>query len=98
MKVSLHRRARSDLEAIRSYLLKHADVQAAERVKEHLRTKISRLANRPFIGTATDDPDIRILPPTRYPYRIYYTVTANAVIVLNIRHSSQRAPTDVEVS
>jgi plasmid stabilization system protein ParE len=97
MKVRLHRRARSDLEAIRSYLLKHAGVQAAERVKEHLRTKIARLAHRPLIGTATDDPDIRILPPTKYPYRIYYTVTDSAVIVLHIRHTAQRAPTDVGV-
>ena len=47
---------------------------AADRVREHLRTRIARLLIRPLIGVLTSNPEIRILPPTRHPYRIYYTI------------------------
>jgi hypothetical protein len=33
-----------------------------------------------------------MLPPTRYQYRIYYTVSIDAVIVLHIRHTARCAP------
>ena len=46
----------------------------------------------PLIGVATSEPGIRILPPTRYPYRIYYTVTDVAVVILHIRHSARHDP------
>ena len=92
LKVRLHARARADLTGIRSYLLAEASTQAADRVRQHLRDKILRLGDRPLLGIATTSPDIRILPPTKYPYRIYYTVTATSVMILHIRHSSRREP------
>ena len=90
VKVRLHARASSDLRAIRDYLLDHASPHAADRVRAHLLRKIARLATSPNIGTLTSHPKIRILPPTRYPYRVYYTVAAEAVIVLHIRHTARR--------
>lgn len=90
--VRLDAQARSDLEAIRAYLTLHAVAAAADRVRAHLRQRIRRLRHTPLIGVTTSEPGIRILPPTRYPYRIYYTVTADAVVVLHIRHSARRDP------
>ena len=90
LKVRLHRRARSDLRSIRDHLL-HAR-RSAERVRAHLMQKIARLVMSPIIGTATSNPKIRILPPTRYSYRIYYTVTDVAVVILHIRHSARHDP------
>ena len=92
LKVRLHQKARADLESIRDYLLQHADRSAAERVRVHLRQKIQRLADHPNIGTATSNPDIRIVPPTKYPYRIYYTVAGPVVVILHIRHTNRREP------
>jgi len=92
LKVRLHARARSDLRFIRDYLLEHAGGSAADRVRAHLQQKISRLSTSPNIGTQTSDPNIRIMPPTRYPYRVYYTITDEAVIVLHIRHTARRDP------
>jgi plasmid stabilization system protein ParE len=92
LKVRLHARARSDLHAIRDYLLQHASAAAADRVRAHLLQKITRLAASPNMGTQTSNPKVRILPPTRYPYRVYYTITAEAVIVLHIRHTARRDP------
>ena len=92
LRISLHRRADQDLQEIQSYLVQQAGAQAAERVRLHLLSKLRRLASTPRMGRPTSNAAIRILPPTRYPYRIYYTVASDAVIVLHIRHSARRDP------
>jgi plasmid stabilization system protein ParE len=60
-----------------------------------LAARIERLRSHPLIGIATDNPDIRVLPPTRYPYRIYYTVRGDEVVILHIRDTARRAPADL---
>ncbi len=92
LRIVLHRRAEHDLQDIQSYLLQQAGSQAAERVRAHLRRKIRLLGNNPRMGKATSDPEIRTVAPTRYPYRVYYTLTNDAVIILHIRHSARRDP------
>jgi hypothetical protein len=47
------------------------------------------------VGLATSNPHIRILPPTRYPYRIYYTVQSDELVILHIRHTARLAPDDL---
>ena len=64
-------------------------------VRVNLRARINLLRNRPFIGVVTSNPEIRMLPPTRYPYRIYYTVQGDDVVILHIRHTARSTPTDV---
>ena len=44
------------------------------------------------LGIDTTEPGIRYLAPIRYPYRIYYTVTAVAVVILHVRHSARLDP------
>ena len=97
LKVKLHRRARADLAAIKAYLVREAGVRPAERVRTHLNDRILRLGRHPGLGIASDEPGIRILSPTRYPYRIYFTVTDDAVIVLHIRHTALPLPEPGEV-
>ena len=43
------------------------------------------------------NPEIRILPPTLYPYRIYYTVQGDDVVILHIRHSARSEPDDLRI-
>ena len=90
--VRLDRQAKGDLADIRSYLLEHAGTAAAERVRVHIRQRFKHLSETPLIGVATSEPGIRILPPARYPYRIYYTVTDVTVVILHIRHSARHDP------
>ena len=92
LRIRFDAQAKRDLLDIRSYLMEHAGTAAAERVRKHLRERIYRLHDTPLIGVVTSEPSIRILPPTRYPYRIYYTVAAEAVVILHIRHSARRDP------
>ena len=90
-------RALEDLRDIRRYTVKRGSPAAANHVREHLRTRIARLLTRPLIGVLTSNPEIRILPPTRYPYRIYYTIQGDDVVILHIRHSAKSEPDDLSV-
>jgi toxin ParE1/3/4 len=95
MKLRWDARAVQDLRDIRRYIAAHGSPAAADRVRRHLRTRVDRLLTNPFIGVITTNPQIRILPPTRYPYRIYYTVEADDVVILHIRHTARSAPDDL---
>jgi plasmid stabilization system protein ParE len=67
LKVKLHRRARSNLAAIKAYPVREAGARSAERVRSHLNTRILRLGRNPNLGISSDEPSIRILSPTKYP-------------------------------
>ena len=67
----------------------NASPAAADRVRGHLRARIDRLRANPFIGVTSSNPDIRVLPPTRYPYRIYYSIQSDEIVVLHIRHTAR---------
>ncbi|MEZ0302117.1 MAG: type II toxin-antitoxin system RelE/ParE family toxin [Hyphomicrobiaceae bacterium] len=97
LRIVLHRRVEQDLQDIRNYLLRAATPRAAENVRAHLQRRIQSLARLPHMGRPTSDPEVRILPPTRYQYRIYYTVSVDAVIMLHIRHTARRAPNPGEL-
>jgi plasmid stabilization system protein ParE len=43
----------------------------------------------PFIGARTDDPDIRRLVVTPFPYLVFYQVTAEAIIIHAVRHAAR---------
>jgi toxin ParE1/3/4 len=90
-------RALDDLRDIRRYIAQHGSPAAADRIREHLRTRIERLLTSPLIGILTSNPEIRILPPARYPYRIYYTIQGDDVVILHIRHSARSEPDDLSI-
>jgi toxin ParE1/3/4 len=90
IKVRLHSRARLDLAEIRDFIRQAYGPESAERIRLHLKSRIERLGRSPPVGIASDLLGIRILSPTRYPYRIYFTRTDTAVSVLHIRHTSRK--------
>ena len=92
MKVRLDEQARRDLIDIRAYLVRHASPAAAERVQDHLRSRIRGLGKHPYTGRRGSEPDIRVLAPSRYPYRIYYMIRNDEVIILHVRHTARREP------
>ena len=88
-------RAIQDLREIRSYIAAQGSSASADRVRRHLQGRASRLRTLPHMGVTSNNPEIRILAPTRYPYRIYYTVRGNDVVILHIRHTARRSPDDL---
>ena len=57
------------LSAIRNHLKPEASAAAADRVRDHLLKRMESLRHNPRLRVRTSEPDIRILPPTRYPDR-----------------------------
>ena len=92
MKVRLHSRARRDLAEIRNFIRQTIGPETAERVRLHLKERLERLGRFLQLGIASSEPGIRILSPGLYPYRIYFTVTSDAVVILHIRHTSRLEP------
>lgn len=93
LKVRLNGRAERDLQEIIDYRAREHGAVVAKHVHDELLDAMRRLARRPFLlGRPTATPDVRILSLTRYPYRIYYSVTAVAVVILHIRHSGRLDP------
>ena len=87
--------ALQDLREIRRYIAKHGSRGAADGVREYLRSRANMLRNSPLMGVASGDSGIRILFPTRYPYRIYYSIQGGEVVILHIRHTARQAPDDL---
>lgn len=85
-------KALNDLNEIRDYLIARSPT-GAERVRRHILATIERLSDFPLLGRETDEPRVRILPLTRYPYLVFYSVMNGEVAILHIRHGA-REPFD----
>ena len=47
---------------------------AAQRVEDYIHAAIEMLATFPGLGVATDEEDVRRLPPGHFPYTVFYQV------------------------
>ena len=94
--VRFTQRALADLSDIRTYLVERSP-QGAERVRSQIAATIDLLSSFPMIGTATDEPGVRVVQVTRYPYRIFHTVETDTVIILHIRHAARENPSPYEL-
>ena len=82
-------RARSDLESIRQYL-DERNPQGARNVLQEIYAAIEFIKEHPDGSSRTQNPNIRATVIRRYRYRIFYSVTADTIEVLHIRHTSRR--------
>jgi len=82
-------RARADLEEIYEYLKERAPA-TAQSFKSTIERQIGWLGDFPYMAPMTDEPGIRELTLTRYPYKIYYEVSDDEVRILHIRHARRR--------
>lgn len=89
MKVRYTPRAFSDLDVIRTYISQF-NPAAAGRVVTLIEMIAKRLGDFPESGQRTDELDTRIAFSSRYPYRIYYRIVADEVLILHIRHAARR--------
>lgn len=84
--------ALADLKDLRRYITSRSP-QGARRVRERIRTLIERLPDHPFIGKLTEDPTIRRLNASPYPYLIFYEVAAAEIIIHAVRHGARNPST-----
>ena len=80
--------ALADLSTILDYIAAHSP-QGARRVQARIQTIIDLLLQHPHIGRRTNDPAIRRIGATPYPYLIFYEATGSEIIIHAIRHGAR---------
>lgn len=84
--------ALADLASILDYIAAHSP-QGAARVQRRIGHMIDLLLDHPYIGIETDDPTIRRLTTTPYPFLVFYEVDEMEIVIHAIRHGA-RDPAD----
>jgi toxin ParE1/3/4 len=84
--------ALADLSLILDYIAERSP-QGARRVHARLRDVTELLALYPLAGAATDEPGIRRITTTPYPYLIFYEIKDYEIVVHAVRHGAQQ-PSD----
>ena len=80
--------ALADLQAILDYIAARSP-SSAHRVQARIKAVIDLLLQHPHIGRRTDDPAIRRMTATPYPYLIFYEATETEIIIHAIRHGAR---------
>ena len=80
--------ALADLGAILDYIAAHSP-QGARRVQARIQALTDLLLQYPHIGRRTNDPSIRRMTTTPYPYLVFYEATENEIIVHAVRHAAR---------
>jgi len=79
--------ALADLTAILDYIAAHSP-RGSRRVHARIQAIVDLLLLHPHIGTRTDDPIIRRMTTTPYPYLVFYEATESEVIIHAVRHGA----------
>lgn len=89
MRIELSVRARRDRAAIFDYISEHSP-QGARRVIQAIQLTLGALSILPESGRATDLVGTRSIPVKGYPYRVFYRLRGEQIVILHIRHTSRR--------
>lgn len=88
MKVQLTPTAYRDLTSILTYLEERSPA-GAHIVLLSINNSLNILALQPNASQQTDYPSVRMKRVTKYPYKIFYRITDDAIEVLHIRHTAR---------
>lgn len=80
--------ALADLDAVLDYVAAHSP-QGASRIHARIKATMDLLLSHPHIGIQTDDPTIRRVNTSPYPYLIFYEVARDEVIIHAVRHGAR---------
>jgi toxin ParE1/3/4 len=82
------RPALADLSAILDFIAAHSP-QGARRVQARIKALTDLLLQYPHIGRRTNDPAIRRMTTTPYPYLVFYEATESEIIIHAVRHAAR---------
>jgi len=80
--------ALADLASILDYIADRSP-QGAARIQIRIRAVTDLLLHYPSAGAVTDDPTIRRITTTPYPYLIFYEATDVEIIIHAVRHGAR---------
>ncbi|GJE25716.1 type II toxin-antitoxin system RelE/ParE family toxin [Methylobacterium organophilum] len=89
MKLRLTRPAAQQLDKVLIYIAQH-NPSGARKVQDRVQATMQMLVDHPFAGHATARRGIRRMIVTPYPYAITYSLGADEVIILGVRHTARR--------
>jgi toxin ParE1/3/4 len=78
----------ADLSAILDCIAAHSP-QGARRVQTRIQALTELLLLYPHIGRRTNDPVIRRMTTTPYPYLVFYEATETEIIIHAVRHAAR---------
>jgi toxin ParE1/3/4 len=82
------RPALADLSAVLDYIAAHSP-HRARRVHARIQALTDLSLQHPHIGRRTNDPAIRRMTTTPYPYLVFYEATKTEIIIHAIRHAAR---------
>jgi toxin ParE1/3/4 len=80
--------ALADLDTILDYVAARSP-PGATRIHARIRAVTDLLLSHPRIGMQTDDPTIRRINTSPYPYLIFYEVAGDEIIIHAVRHGAR---------
>jgi len=89
MRVRYTSRAFANREATFDFIEKRSP-QSARKVIRFISERIAGLADHPYSGTKTNKAGIYTVWISPYPYRVFYRVEGEEVVILHIRHTPRR--------
>ena len=95
MQVRYTETALIEINEIFAYISEHT-ASAAKRVVARIERTIRNIGDFPEMAQETREPGVRRIPSGRYPYLVYYTVEADEVVILHVRHGARQWPWEQE--
>ena len=89
MKVRYRERALADLDEISGYLTQRSP-SVAYNVLTAIHAAVADIAEHPQSARRTSDPSVRVKVVARYRYQIFYSIEADSVEILHVRHGARR--------
>ena len=97
MKVVYTDEALDNLDGILAYIARNYPTILAA-FEKRLRTVVVRIGAWPESAEEVDErPGVRVVPLIRYPYKVFYRITSEAVEILYIHHAARRDPWEEEL-
>jgi toxin ParE1/3/4 len=88
MRLRYTRIALTDLDSLLDYIATHSP-QSAARVHARIEIVANLLLSHPRIGVRTEDPRIRRINTSPYPYLIFYEIADDEIIIHAVRHGAR---------
>ena len=93
MKVVFSRRALNDIRSAAAFSRREFGGRVAAALEARIRAVVAQLSGAPESAPRVDQrPNVRAVSLGRYPYRLFYRVAGEEIVVLHIRHAARRDP------